>query len=219
MHIVTSILRRFLLRHAPVEVEGIGTLCTTRSGAQFLPGQRLDPPRRMPELRVSEAGDALLTEAVAGELGMDFVAADALCREWREEAFALGVQAGMGDHALLLEGVGTICWAEDGAAEFYAAPELLELLNPLPAEPLVVPSAGRRHSRPQPIPESHPRGTGNRGRRAVSTSGRRRVRPKGRNPHNYTVSFLAIGVALGALGYLCYYLWAHTDWLSDFLPR
>ena len=50
MDSVTTILRRYLLQHLPVTLEGVGTLRTLRSGAQFATGRRLDPPRRMPEL-------------------------------------------------------------------------------------------------------------------------------------------------------------------------
>lgn len=209
MHIVSAILRRNLLQHRPVAVEGIGTLHTVRSGAQFLPGQRLDPPRRMPELVMTEAGDLPLTELVAAELGADPVTAGEFCREWREAAYALAQASGLPEGSILLEGIGTIQADPERGTEFYADPELLELLNPLPAEPLVVPSPSYRAA---PVPGSANPVRPGRPRPP-------RVRPKGKNPHNYTVSFFAVLVVLAALGYLCYYLWAHTDLLAGFLPR
>lgn len=210
MHIVSVILRRNLLQHLPVAIEGIGTLHTIRSGAQFLPGQRLDPPRRMPELAATEYGDLSLTEVVAAELAADPATAGELCRQWREEAYDRAEVSGLPAGSLLLEGIGTIEADPVRGTGFFADPLLLEMLNPLPAEPLVVPSP----SRPEtvvPVPGGRPV-------RAGQTRPNR-IRPKGRNPHNYTVSFFAILVVLAALGYLCYYLWAHTDLFTGILPR
>ncbi|WP_298063501.1 hypothetical protein [uncultured Rikenella sp.] len=212
MDAVSSILLRYLLQHRAVAVEGIGTLHTVRSGARLLPGQRLDPPRRMPELAETEYGDLPLTEIVAAELAVDSVTADGLCRRWREEAYAGAEAAGLSAGSMLLEGVGTIeADPERGTSFFYADPLFLELLNPLPAEPLVVPSPARRSTALVPAPGNSPR-TGGRPRP-------RRSRPRGKNPHNYTVSFFAVLIVLAALGYLCYYLWKHTGLFSDFLPR
>lgn len=211
MQIVSDILRRCLLQHRPVAVEGIGTLRTIRSGARFLPGQRLDPPRRMPELAETEYGDLPLTEIVAAELAVDPVTADGLCRRWREEAYAGAEASGLLAGSLLLEGIGTIeADPERGTSFFYADLLFLEMLNPLPAEPLVVPSPALR-TVPAPAAGS-PSRTGGRTRP-------RRIRPKGKNPHNYTVSFFAVLVVLAALGYLCYYLWAHTSLFEGVLPR
>ncbi len=209
MHIVSAILRRSLLQHRPIAVEGIGTLHTVRSEAQFLPGQRLAPPRRMPELVMTEAGDLPLTELVAAELGADPVTAGDFCREWREAAYALALASGLPEGSILLEGIGTIQPDPEQGAEFYADPELLELLNPLPADPLMVPSPSHRAAV----------GSGSANPTRPDRSRPPRIRPKGKNPHNYTVSFFAVLVVLAALGYLCYYLWAHTDLLAGFLPR
>lgn len=217
MHAVTAILRRHLLQHIPVVIEGVGVLRTVRSGAQFLQGQRLEPPRRMPELvPENTSGDAVpLTELVATGLGVDLFTADGICREWRETLYTDAAMAGMTDDSMLLEGIGTVAFPDgvyDGGAVFFPDPGLLELLNPLPAEPLVIPSPARRTG---PIAGTSSVNTGRPGQRRAP-----RVKPpKGKNPHNYTVSFVAVLVVLAALGYLCYYLWAHTDILADFLPR
>lgn len=234
MHTVTSILRRALLQHIPVAIDGAGTLRTVRSGAQFATGRRLDPPRRMPEL--IPAGEAMtddeegytegvpLLEIVAAELTADAATAAMWEEEWRGTVCAAAAEAGWGEGAMLLEGIGTIAFREEAdyngyirqTAEFYPDPEFLELLNPLPTEPLVLPLA-------RGIP-----GTGGTtGSTGVSEERRRRhrrrapmaVAPRGRNPHQYTVSFLAVLIALGALAYVCYYVWAYTEWLSDWLPR
>lgn len=209
MHIVSAILRRNLLQHLPVAIEGIGTLHTIRSGAQFLPGQRLDPPRRIPELAATEYGDLPLVEIVAAELAADPAMAGELCRQWREEAYERAEVSGLSAGSLVLEGVGTIEADPERGTGFFADPLLLEMLNPLPAEPLVVPSPSRPDaavSAPgRPVRPGQPRSN--------------RIRPKGKNPHNYTVSFFAILVVLAALGYLCYYLWTHTDLFAGFLPH
>lgn len=209
MHIVSAILRRNLLQHLPVAIEGIGTLHTIRSGAQFLPGQRLDPPRRMPGLAATEYGDLPLTEIVAAELATDPATAGELCRRWREEAYDRAEASGLPAGSLMLEGVGTIETDPVRGTEFFADSELLEILNPLPAEPLVVPSPSRPAAAVpapgKPVRPGQPHSN--------------RIRPKGKNPHNYTVSFFAILVVLAALGYLCYYLWAHTDLFAGFLPH
>lgn len=217
MHAVTAILRRHLLQHIPVVIEGLGVLRTVRSGAQFLQGQRLEPPRRMPELVFDDlAGNAIpLTELVATGLGVDLFTADGICRQWRETLYADATMAGLGEGSMLVEGIGTVAYPDgvyDGGAVFFPDPGLLELLNPLPAESLVIPSPARRTA---PAAGTLPANTGRQGQRRAP-----RVKPpKGKNPHNYTVSFVAVLVALAALGYLCYYLWAHTDILADFLPR
>ncbi|MDE5945023.1 MAG: hypothetical protein K2G93_05480 [Rikenella sp.] len=198
MHIVSSILRRNLLQHDPISVEGVGTLHTTLRNARLLAGQRLEPPRRMPELSATEAGDLPLTEIVAAELSIGYSEAEELCRAWQEEAYRAAEQAGLPSGALLIEGLGTIRYdrREGGGLIFVASPELLEMLNPLPAEPLVVPTATRRL------------GSGS----GAGQPSRRRLRgTRGRNPHHYTVSVLAIAVALTAVGYVAYYLWTHTD--------
>lgn len=215
MHAVTAILRRTLLQHIPVAVEGIGTLRTVRSGPQFLPGQRLEPPRRMPELiplgtRPEEEVGVPLLEAVAAGLAVDPATADGICHQWREEAFAAG-----DGQTMWLEGIGTIAFSDNTCGEgtvYYPDPSLLELLNPLPAEPLVIPSP-LRHA-----PSYATAAGGDTGRQGARRTPEVRP-PKGRNPHNYTVSFVAVLVALAALGYVCYYLWAHTDLLAAFLPR
>lgn len=209
MHVVSAILRRYLLQHLPVAVEGIGTLHAVRSSARFLPGQRLEPPRRYPALGATEPDDLPLVQIVEAELALDPVTADSLCREWREAAYVQGELAGLPDGSLLLEGIGTIEVGADGGGAFFPQPEFLEMLNPLPAEPVVVPSPSRRGTSGS--------GTG----RPVRTAHRRpnRGRPKTKNPHSYTVSFIAVLVVLAALGYLCYYLWAHTDLFSGLLPR
>lgn len=217
MHAVTAILRRHLLQHIPVVIEGIGTLRTVRSGAQFLQGQRLEPPRRMPELvPENSVGDAMpLTDLVATGLGVDLFTADGICRQWRETLSTDAAMAGLAEGSMLLEGIGTVAFPEgiyDGGAVFYPDPELLELLNPLPAEPLVIPSPARRTA---PVAGTPPANAG----RQVQRQPPRVKPPKGKNPHNYTVSFVAVLVALAALGYVCYYLWTHTDILADFLPR
>lgn len=210
MHTVSAILRRALLQHrSPVAVEGIGTLHTVRSGARFLSGQRLDPPRRMPELVASEADDLPLTSLVAAELSVDASIAEEMCREWLEGTYAQAAVNGLPAGSLFLEGIGTIQADPERGFEFFADPELLEMLNPLPAEPLVVPSPARR-----PMPGPQPGYPAYGGRRRPP-----RRRPKGKNPHNYTLSVFAVLVVLAALGYLCYYLWAHTDLFSAFLPR
>lgn len=209
MHIVSAILRRNLLQHLPVAIEGIGTLHTIRSGAQFLPGQRLDPPRRMPGLAATEYGDLPLTEIVAAELAADPATAGELCRQWREEAYNRAETSGLPAGSLLLEGIGTIEVDPERGTGFFADPLLLEMLNPLPAEPLVVPSPSRPAAAvPAPTKSVRP-----------GQARPNRIRPKGKNPHNYTVSFFAILVVLAALGYLCYYLWAHTDLFAGFLPH
>lgn len=209
MHIVSAILRRNLLQHLPVAIEGVGTLHTIRSGAQFLPGQRLDPPRRIPELAATEYGDLPLVEIVAAELAADPAMAGELCRQWREEAYERAEASGLPAGSLLLEGIGTIEADPERGTGFFADPLLLEMLNPLPAEPLVVPSPSR--------PEAAVSAPGKPVRPGQARSNR--IRPKGKNPHNYTVSFFAILVVLAALGYLCYYLWAHTDLFAGFLPH
>lgn len=217
MHAVTAILRRTLLQHIPIAIEGIGTLRTVRSGAQFLQGQRLEPPRRMPELVVGNTvGNAVpLTELVATGLSVDLVTADGICRGWREALYADGSAAGFAEGTLLIEEIGTIAVSAgfyNEEAVFYPDPALLELLNPLPAEPLVIPSPVRRTT---PVRETSIANTTRPGQRHAP-----RVRPpKNKNPHNYTVSFVAVLVTLAALGYLCYYIWVHTDILADFLPR
>lgn len=209
MHIVSAILRRNLLQHLPVAIEGVGTLHTIRSGAQFLPGQRLDPPRRMPELAATEYGDLPLAEIVAAELAADPAMAGELCRQWREEAYERAEASGLPAGSLLLEGIGTIEADPERGTGFFADSLLLEMLNPLPAEPLVVPSPSRPAAAVpapgRPVRPGQPRSN--------------RIRPKGKNPHNYTVSFFAILVVLAALGYLCYYLWVHTDLFASFLPH
>lgn len=198
MHIVSAILRRTLLQHTPVAIEGIGTLQTIRRGAQFLPGSRLDAPRRMPELVTSDTEDISLSEIVATELSTDILTALELCRQWHNWALS-----GEDGSLMVLEGVGSI---RIHTLEYYPDPEFLALLNPLPAEPLVIAAPIRKIATPQ------------NGRRRPS---RRRppVRPRGKNPHNYTVSFVAILIVLAALGYLCYYLWAHTALFEGILPR
>lgn len=217
MHAVTAILRRHLLQHIPVVIEGVGVLRTVRSGAQFLQRQRLEPPRRMPELVSGGTGaeGVPLTELVATGLGVDLFTADGICRHWREALYTDAAMAGLAEGSMLLEGIGTVAYPDgvyDGGAVFFPDPGLLELLNPLPAEPLVIPSPVRRTT---PVAGTPPTNTGRQGQRRAP-----RVKPpKGKNPHNYTVSFVAVLVALAALGYLCYYLWAHTDILADFLPR
>lgn len=211
MDAVSSILLRYLLQYRPVAVEGVGTLHTVRSSARFLPGQRLDPPRRTPELAATEPGDLPLNDLVAAELAVDPATADALCDEWYGRACARAEQAGFPSGSLYMEQIGTIRVDRERGVEFLADPEFLAMLNPLPAEPLAVPSPARR--------------TGaNAGRndfrqRAGRPQRGRRMRPKGKNPHHYTVSFLAVSVVLAAAGYLCYYLWKHTDLFSAFLPR
>ena len=217
MHPVTAILRRTLLQHIPVVIEGIGTLRTVRSGAQFLTGQRLEPPRRMPELTFDDpAGHASpLTELVATGLSVDPVTADGICRSWRETLYADANAAGFAEGTLLIDGIGTVAFPDgvyDGGAAFFPDPALLELLNPLPAEPLVIPSPARRTTPAAGTPAPNSGRPGQRRTPKIKP-------PKGKNPHNYTVSFLAVLVALAALGYLCYYLWARTDILADFLPR
>lgn len=249
MDSVTTILRRYLLQHLPVMLEGVGTLRTLRSGAQFATGRRLDPPRRMPEL-VPE-GEPLtdaeggytegvpFVEIIAAELAVDLATAAAWEEEWRASACAEARAQGLAEGSMWLDGVGTIALREtegyDGylqrTAEFYPDPEFLELLNPLPTEPLVLPVGrwladgngtaaeteaayarggyDRRRSQRRPGP----------GRRGGGRRGPRVAPPRERNPHNYTVSFLAVLIALGALGYVCYYVWTYTDWLSDLLPR
>ncbi len=245
MDSVTTILRRYLLQHLPVTLEGIGTLRTLRSGAQFATGRRLDPPRRMPEL-VPE-GEPLtddeggytegvpFTEIIAAELAVDLATAAAWEEEWRASACAEAQAQGLAEGSMWLDGVGTIAFREtegyDGypvrTAEFYPDPEFLELLNPLPAEPLVLP-VGRWLADGTATEAEAPdtRGYDRRGPRRHPGPGRRnggrrgpKVLPRERNPHNYTVSFLAVLIALGALGYVCYYVWTYTDWLSDLLPR
>lgn len=217
MHPVTAILRRALLRHTPVAIEGIGTLRTVRSGGRVLHGLRVEPPRRMPELVFDdpEGRAAPLTELVAAELAVDPATAGGICRDWREVLYADACTAGLAEGSMVLEGIGTIAFPDgvyDGGAVFFPDPALLELLNPLPTEPLVIPSPTRRIASPAGVPAKH----------AVRQGQRRmpRVRPpKGKNPYNYTVSFVAALMALAAVGYLCYYLWARTDILADFLLR
>lgn len=160
----------------------------------------------MPELVFDDPeGHAVpLTELVAAELAVDPVTAGGICRDWRESLYAEACAAGLAEGSMVWEGIGTIAFPDgiyDGGAVFFPDPALLELLNPLPAEPLVIPSPARRTAR----------------------SGQRRMPrvrpPKGKNPYNYTVSFVAALMALAALGYLCYYLWARTNILEDFLLR
>lgn len=210
MHIVSSLLRRTLLQHVPVAIEGVGTLNTFLTSAQFLSGQRLEPPRRMPELVATEAGDRPLVSIVAAELALDPMTAEQVCYTWQEEAADQAAREGLPEGSLCVKGVGTIRNDAERGTVFYAEPSLLEMLNPLPAEPLVVPSAARKHI-PLPMTEQEVRRT--RHRQAYHQ------RPKTKNPHNYTVSVLAILITLAAVGYLCYYLWQHTDWLSEWLPR
>lgn len=198
MHVVSALLRRTLLQYRPVAIEGIGTLHTARSSARFQPGQRLDPPRRMPELVATEAGDLPLSSIVAAELSLDPATAEGLCREWQQTAGLLAMQSGLPEGSLVLEGIGTLQADPETGFDFFADPDLLAMLNPLPAEPLVVPSARRS---------------------AAPMSAQHRPRPKQKNPHNYTVSILAVVIVVAAIGYLCYYLWAHTDLLSDIFPR
>ena len=210
MHVVSSLLRLTLLQHIPVAIEGVGTLNLSLRSAQFISGQRLEPPRRMPELVATEVGDRPLAAIVAAELSLDPMSADQLCYTWQEEAAEQAACEGLPEGSLCIEGVGTIRNDPERGVAFYAEPELLEMLNPLPAEPLVVPSAARKHI-PLPMTEQEVRRT--RHRQAYHQ------RPKAKNPHNYTVSTLAILITLAAVGYLCYYLWRHTDWLSGILPR
>lgn len=210
MHIVSSLLRRTLLQHIPVAIEGVGTLNLSLHSAQFISGQRLEPPRRMPELVATEAGDRPLTAIVAAELALDPMTAEQVCYAWQEEAAEQAAREGLPEGSLWIEGVGTIRNNAERGTAFYAEPSLLEMLNPLPAEPLVVPSAARRHI-PLPMTEQEVR----RPRRRPAY----RQRPKGKNPHHYTVSTLAILITLAAVGYVCYYLWRHTDWLAAWLPR
>lgn len=191
MHIVSAILRRSLLQHIPIAIEGVGTLHAIRSSTQFVPGNRLEPPRRIPELTATERGDAVLANIVAAELSTDILTATELCRQWLN-----WTMSGQDGSLMVLEGVGSI---RIQTLEFYADPEFLVLLNPLPAEPLVIPSPIRKN------PGISPGVSGQRRTRRV------RVQPRGKNPHNYTVSFVAILVVLAAAGYLCYYLWTHTD--------
>lgn len=216
MHIVSTILRRYLLQRNPIAIEGLGTLHVALSEAQLLPGRRLEPPRRMLELVPTETADVPLIELVAADLTTDIITARDFCHEWREEAFYQAQMASMGKNTMLLEGVGTIRISRDNDAKFYPDPDFLTLLNPLPSEPLIV-----------PIP------TTPRYRSLATTAGARSsyvqrppLRPRlpkvtamGKNPHNYTVSFMAVLVVLAALGYLCYYMWLHTDLLSGFLPH
>ena len=108
------------------------------------------------------------------------------------------MQSGLPEGSLVLEGIGTLQADPETGFDFFADPDLLAMLNPLPAEPLVVPSARRS---------------------AAPMSAQHRPRPKQKNPHNYTVSILAVVIVVAAIGYLCYYLWAHTDLLSDIFPR
>lgn len=198
MHIVSALLRRTLLQYRPVAIEGIGTLHTVRSSARFQPGQRLDPPRRMPELVATEPGDLPLSNIITAEFALDPTVAQELCQEWLQTAAILAQQNGFPEGSLLLEGIGTLQTSPDAGFDFFADPDLLAMLNPLPAEPLVIPSARRP---------------------ATPMSAQHRPRPKQKNPHNYTVSILAVVIVMAAIGYLCYYLWAHTDLLSNILPR
>lgn len=210
MHVVSSLLRRTLLQHIPVAIEGVGTLHLSLRSAQFISGQRLEPPRRMPELVTTEAGDCSLSAIVAAELALDPMSANRLCYDWQEEATEQAAYEGLPEGSLCIEGVGTIRTDPEQGAVFYAEPELLEMLNPLPGEPLVVPSAARKHI-PLPMTEHEVRRTHH--------QSPYRQRPNTKNPHNYTVSTLAILITLAAVGYLCYYLWRYTDWLSGILPR
>ena len=198
MHVVSALLRRTLLQFRPVAIDGIGTLHTVRSSSRFQAGQRLDPPRRMPELVATEAGDLPLNSIVATELSLDPAAAEKVCHEWLQNAVILAEQSGLPEGSLVLEGIGTLQVDPETGFDFFADPDLLAMLNPLPAEPLVVPSARR---------SAHP------------AQNRHRPRPKHKNPHNYTVSIVAVLIVLAAIGYLCYYLWARTDLLSDIFPR
>lgn len=214
MHIVSTIIRRYLLQRNPIAIEGLGTLHVALSDAQLLPGRRLEPPRRMLELVPTETEDIPLTELVAEDLTTDSITASELCREWREQTFSQAQMEGMDEDIMLLEGVGTISIVPYADANFYPDPYFLTLLNPLPAEPLIVPTP-----------------TMPRYRSITATAGTRssfverptlrprlpKISAKEKNPHNYTVSFMAIIIVLAALSYLCYYMWNHTDLLSRFL--
>ena len=208
MHIVSAILRRNLLQHDPIAVEGVGTLHTVRYGARFLPGQRLEPPRRMPELVTPEPDDLPLAELVAADLEIDLAAADGLCGEWFDEALRSAAEEGLPAGSLRFEGIGTVRYdeARRPGGLFIADPELLEMRNPLPAEPLVVPTAARQ------LGGGRPSGHGRQPRRGPRG-------PRGKNPHRYTVSFLAVVIAAAALGYVTYYLWTHTDLFAGLLSR
>lgn len=193
MHIISEIFRRTLLQHIPIAVEGIGTVRTVRRRGRLLAGQRLEPPRRMPELVATGPEDVPLAEVVATELAVDSTTAYELCGEWVAEGARRARERRWPPGSFVFEGVGAV----RGDA-FLADAELLEMLNPLPAELLVVPTAVKH----------------------LPTASAQRMRqrgPRGKNPHHYTVSLLAILVVLVAVGYLAYYLWQHSEWLAKLL--
>lgn len=243
MHMVSAILRRQLLQHTCVAIGGIGTLRMVRSGVRLLPGRRLEPPRRVPQLAPTEQGDTYLQEIVAAEMGVDIATATEICRQWNFWTLSGGGQ--QGGNVMVLEGVGRIRLS---TLEFIAEPEFLNQLNPLPSEPLVAaPAAARGKKRKRQAVgqgRTYARGatqatnTNAKTTRAIKVTkatqvaaatkaaaakaapytrtSRAHVRARGRNPHQYTVSFLAVLILLGALGYLAYFLWRHTSLWADF---
>lgn len=223
MHIVSALLRRTLLQQFPIAVEGIGTVRTTLRRARLLPGQRLEPPRRLPEVVATQPGDLPLPEVVATELAIDLPTAYALCDEWREEGYRAAAEGGMPRGSFVFEGVGAVRNDAVRGGVLLVDPAFLEMLNPLSAEPLVVATATKRPAAAdnelQTAPDRRGRRTGGGARRGGMQPARQaRPRgPRGKNPHRYTVSFLAIAVVAVAAGYLGYYLWRHADWLLSLL--
>lgn len=205
MHIVSAILRRRLLQHSPVAIEGIGTLRMVKTQAQLLPGRRLEPPQRYPQLVPTELSDPYLQEVVAEELGLDLATATEACHQWHHWSLSADEQNG---EMMILEGIGTIRFS---TYELFPDPYFLTLLNPIPAEPLIAATPfNPAYSLAAPgVPEAEYPGGGAYHRRT-------QVRAKGKNPHNYTVSFFAILIVLAALLYLAYFLWVHTSIFSDF---
>jgi hypothetical protein len=182
-----------------------------RSGVRLLPGRRLEPPRRVPQLAPTQRGDTYLQEIVAGELGVDIATATEICRQWNFWTLAGGNGREKGN-TMILEGVGRIRLS---TLEFTPDTEFLNQLSPLSAEPLVaIPMAGSASgtgSKRMPVmhPVMHP------GPRKRSRGGRgKAVKARGRNPHQYTLSFFTVLILLGALGYLGYYLWNNTSLLA-----
>lgn len=239
MHIVSAILRQYLLRREPVAVDGIGTLRTVRADALWGTQDRIAPPSDQLEFLPYETDASYLTFLVAQELELDHASAAELCRQWTAWAQSNN------DGTMVMEGVGTVELAQ---GIFWPDPAMTDLLNPIPSEPMplekpivAVPalepeiSSGETYPGdelpaeafeepievgysapefeyiPQPEPVSEAVAPVAPARR---TSGN--IAPEGRNPHLYTFSFMALIIVIAALGYLCFYLWRNTTLVSQF---